>query len=117
MHGSSSLIFAAASMFSWGVSLVVSLTFIVVIATVVRRYRPDAAPILIGALVFELLITVYAAGASVILARITSTSMGIEGYAQAQAISTSVIALLHASARALLLWGIVRLARPADVIT
>jgi len=104
-------------MFSWGVSVVVLLTFIVVIATVVRRYRPDAAPILIGALVFELLITAYGACAPAILARITITSLGIEGYARAQAISTFTIALLHASARALLLWGIVRLARPADVLT
>jgi hypothetical protein len=103
-------------MFSWGVSLVVSLTFIVVFATVLRRYRPDAAPLLLGAVVFELLITLYAAGASMVLARLTSTSMGIEGYAQAQAISSCFVALLHASARALLLWGILRLARPMETI-
>jgi hypothetical protein len=101
-------------MFSWGVSLVVSLTFIIVFATVVRQYRPDVAPLLIGAVVFELLISLCAAGASVMLTRIISTSMGVEGYAQAQAISTSIVALAHASARALLLWGIVRLARPAE---
>jgi len=107
-------LFAAGNLFSWSSSLVVSLTFMVVIATVVRRHRPDVAPLLLGATIFELLTTVCGFGVSMLLLRFLSPTVGMGVYGPAQALNTTVTALLHAGARGLLLWGIVRLARPAD---
>lgn len=113
MTSSLSFIFAAAGMLSWVMGLGVSLIFIVVIATIVRRYRPDAVPLLLAAMVLELLIAVCGGGISMFLPSFVGASMGMKVYAQVQALNTSVVALLHAGARGLLLWGIVRLARPA----
>ena len=111
MSASSSLLIGAASVFSVLVNLAVLGVFVVVILTVVRRHRPDAAPILVGAIAFELLLTCLSYVVSMMLPRFAMVG-GVAGYAQAQAVNVFVFTLAHVAARGLLLWGIVRLARP-----
>jgi len=105
---SSAAMIGLSSALSWGLGLIVTLALIAVIATVVRKHRPDAAPILLGAVIFELLISIGSYAMSVTMSRILGTS----GYVEAQALNTLVAGIGHAGARTLLLWGIVRLAQP-----
>jgi hypothetical protein len=63
-----------ASVISWSVSLLVLIAFLVVIVTVVRRHRPDATPILLGAISFEFLISLAAYAAQLALPRFLSVS-------------------------------------------
>lgn len=114
MTAESSLLFGLSAAMSWFFGLAVQITFLVVIASVVRRNRPDVAPILFGAVIFELLVTTCAYASSFVLARFVMGVAGMQGYARAQAISTMVFGGAHAAARALLIWGIVRLARPVS---
>src|ERR1700742_1573338 len=104
---SSTLMISLAGAFSWGLGTIVLLAFIVAIATVVRRHRPDAAPLLLGAMLFELLITLTSYATTIVLPRLTSVSSGggYPSYIEAQAASTVVFSVAHAASRALLLWG------------
>jgi hypothetical protein len=113
MSASLGFLFAAGNFFSWGASLVVSLIFIVVIGTIVRSHRPDVAPLLLWAAICELLVNVGSLGVSMLLLRFLTPTFGMKIYAETQALNATLTALLHAGARGLLLWGIVRLARPA----
>jgi hypothetical protein len=94
----------------------VLIAFIVAIATVVRRHRPDAAPILLGAMIFEFFISSAAYATSLVLPRLVSmgASAGYGNYIEAQALSTVLFSVAHATARACLLWGIIRLAQPLN---
>jgi len=104
-----------ASLISWGVGLLLLLAFFVAIATVVRRHRPDAAPILLGAISFECLISLAAYATQVALPRFFSMSGPSGGsYMEAYALSNVIFSVAHAAARAILLWGIIRLAEPAN---
>jgi len=99
-----------ASALSWGLGLIVTLALIAAIAIVVRKHRPDAAPILLGAVIFELLVSIGSYAVSLTLSRM----IGAGGYLEAQAVNTAVAGIAHAGARTLLLWGIIRLAQPAS---
>jgi hypothetical protein len=105
-----------ASVMSWGIGAVVMIAFVVAIAIVVRRHRPDAAPILLGATIFELLISVAGYVTTMALPRLMSVSMspGYSSYMEAQALSTVIFSVAHATARVCLLWGILRLAQPVN---
>src|SRR4051812_13634686 len=113
---SGSVMLSVAGVISWGVGLLVLVAFIIVIATVVRRQRPDVSPILLGAMVFELLISLVAYGAQLALPRLLSVSgaSGSGGYMEAFALSNVIFSVAHAAARVFLLWGIVRLAQPPN---
>ena len=103
-----------ASAISTCVEALVLVAFLVAIATAVRRYRPDAVPILLGATIFELSISVVAYLARVVLPRFfLGGGSGTDSVMEAYAISGVVFSVAHAAARLLLLWGIVRLAQPA----
>ncbi len=110
MTATSSLFLGAASLFSWFLSVCVLLAFVTVILTVVRSQRPDAVPLLLGAILFEIMITLCSFAVTVVLPRL----VGMTAYAGAQSLNTVIVAIAHAAARALLLWGIIRLARPAS---
>jgi hypothetical protein len=101
-------------MISWGIGVLVLIAFIVAIATVVRRHRPDAAPILLGALIFEALISLVTYVTQAALPRFTSMSglAGSGSFMEAYALSSVIFGVAHAAARLFLLWGIVRLAQP-----
>ena len=103
-----------AGVVSWSVSSSVLIAFIVVIAIVVRRHRPDVAPILLGAMIFELLISAVSYVTQLVLPRFMSVSgaSGSGGYMEAYVLSTLLFSVAHAAARLFLLWGIVRLAQP-----
>jgi len=96
------------------VNLGVLVSFIAVILTVVRRQRPDAVPLLVGAMIAELLLTGASYAVSMVLPRFAIAGGGMSDYAMMQAINTLIFSLAHAAARGLLLWGIVRLARPPE---
>jgi hypothetical protein len=99
-----------------GIGVLLPVAFIVVIATVVRGHRPDAAPILLGAMIFECLISVVSYAALFALPDLVSVSApsasGRSSFTEAYALSNLVFGLAHAMASSLLLWGIVRLAQP-----
>jgi len=114
MFASSTVFIAMASGISLLINLGVLIAFLVVVLTVVRRERPDAVALLLGALVSELLLTCLSYAVSLILPQLIGAMGGVAGYAQAQAVNILVFALAHAAARGLLLWGVVRLARPAE---
>jgi hypothetical protein len=116
MTASASVFLGVASLFSWGIGLAVLVAFIIAIATVVRRHRPDALPILFGAVIFEILITLCSFVATIVLPRFATPALGMAGYAETQAINTVVFAVAHAAARSLLLWGVIRLAQPAPAM-
>jgi hypothetical protein len=103
-----------AGVISLGVGLLVLIAFIAVIATVVRRHRPDTAPILLGAVAFECVISLAAYAAQIALPRFFSVSASSGGYMEAYALSNVIFSVAHAAARAFLLWGIVRLAEPPN---
>ena len=104
-----------AGVISWSVSSSVLIAFIVVIALVVRRHRPDVAPILLGAMIFELLISALSYATQLVLPRFMSVSGGSGGgFMQAYALSSLLFSVAHAAARLFLLWGIVRLAQPPN---
>jgi hypothetical protein len=105
----------AASVISGGVGLLVMIAFVVVIATSVRRHRPDVTPILLGAIGFECVIALASNLTPLVLARFTSVSGPSGGsYMEAYALSTLIFSIARAAARACLLWGIVRLAEPPN---
>jgi len=105
-----------ASAISWGVGVLVLIAFIAAIATVVRRHRPDATPILLGAMIFEALISLVAYLTQLALPRFLSVTgpSGSGSYMEAYALSSVTFSVAHAAARLLLLWGIVRLAQPPN---
>lgn len=98
-----------ASGLSWGLGLIVTLALIAVIATVVRKHRPDVAPILLGAVIFELLVSLGSYAVTLTMSRIVGAS-----FIEAQAVNTAISGIAHAGARTLLLWGIIRLAQPMN---
>lgn len=107
---SASGMLGVAGLVSWGLGVLVLVAFIVVIATVVRRHRPDATPILLGALIFEVLISLVTYLVQAALPRFMGVSDG--SLMEAYALSNVIFSVAHAAARACLLWGIVRLAQP-----
>jgi len=110
-----STLVGVASVISGGVGLLVLIAFFAVIVTVVRRHRPDVAPILLGAISFECLISLAASLTPMALARFLSVSGPSGGsYMEAYALSSMIFSVAHAAARGFLLWGIVRLAEPAN---
>ena len=110
-----STIVGVASVISWGVGVLLLIAFLLTIVTVVRRHRPDAAPILLGAIVFESLVSFSASVTQIALPRIVSVSGPSGGsYMEAYALSNLVFSVAHAAARGCLLWGIVRLAEPLN---
>jgi hypothetical protein len=113
MTDTSHLFLGAAGVFSWFVGMLVLLAFVIAILTVVRSQRPDVVPILLGATLFEIMITVCSFAMSAVLPRL----VGVTSYAEAQGLNIVVFAAAHAAARTLLLWGIMRLARPASALS
>lgn len=111
-----------AGVITFGVGLVLLIAFLVAIATVVRRNRPDVAPILLGAVIFECLISIASYAMQVVLPRFggwvfslgssSAGSSGTSSYVEAYVLSNTIFSVAHAMARACLLWGIVRLAEP-----
>jgi len=79
-----------ASAISWGVGVLVLIAFIAAIATVVRRHRPDATPILLGAMIFEALISLVAYLTQLALPRFLSVTgpSGSGSYMEAYALSS-----------------------------
>jgi hypothetical protein len=114
MTGSTALFMGAASAFSLLLNLGMLVAFLVVVLTLVRRHRPDAVALLVGALVLEFFLTCLSYAASLILPQVAGWLGGVARYAEVQTLNVFVFALAHAATRGLLLWGIVRLARPAD---
>lgn len=111
MSPSASLV--VSSVLGIGINFAVLVAFIVVVLTVVRQHRPDAVPLLLGALGFEALLTAASFASSVLLTRLVMPG-GMDGVAAAQSLNTLLFSLAHAGARCLLIWGIVRLARPLE---
>jgi hypothetical protein len=110
---SSELLWGAANLVSAFVNLSVLVLFIVVTMTVVRRWRPDAVSLILGAVIFELLLTCASLLLSSVMSQLIARS-GVAGFRETQAMSGVIFALGHAAARLLLLWGIARLARPVS---
>jgi hypothetical protein len=106
MSGASALTVGIATAASAGLNLLLLLVFAVVAATIVRRRRPDAAAILLAGLALELFIVLGSFTAQFLLSRLA----GAGSYAEVHASTTVVVALGHAASRALLIWGVVRLA-------
>jgi len=106
-------IVGVAGVISWAVGMLVLIAFIVAIATAVRRHRPDAAPILLGAVSFECVISLLSYATQVALPRLLSVS-GSGSYMEAFALSNVLFSVAHAAARLCLLWGVVRLAQPVN---
>jgi len=106
---STALILGIAGATSWGLSLLLTFVFILVVATVVRRHRPDVAPVLLLALGLDFLFTVLSFAAQLLIPRLLGD---VSLYAEVQAVNTLVTALVHAGTRGLLIWSVVRLASP-----
>lgn len=106
MSGSSALVVGIAGAASAGLNLLLLLAFALVAATIVRRRRPDAAAILLAGLGLELFIVLGSFTAQFLLTRL----VGVASYAEVYAPTTIVVALGHAASRALLIWGVARLA-------
>ena len=115
---SSNTLLTLAGFVSSSIGVLLPLAFIVVIATVVRRHRPDVTPLLIGAMSFECLISVVSYATMFALPHVVSlsapSSAGRSSYTEAYALSNVIFSVAHAMARILLLWGIVRLAQPPN---
>jgi hypothetical protein len=111
MSGESGMVYMLAGAASLGVSFLVQLVFIIVVATLVRRHRPDVSPILLLALGVEALVSLGTYAAQVLVPRLLLPDA--THYAQALALLGLMGALGHAIGRGLLLWGVVRLATPA----
>ena len=111
---SSNLIMGLAGTISWGISALVMIAFIVAIAITVRKHRPDAAPLLLGATIVEFLISLAGLAASYLIPRLVTMggTSGYDRYVGAQALSSVTFSVAHAAARILLLWGLLRLAQP-----
>ena len=106
----STLIFGIAGAATWGLNLLVLCVFIGVVATVVRRHRPDVAPILLLALGLDFGFSVVSYAAQMLLPRLLLGD--VTRYVQAQAVSSVVTGLAHAATRGLVIWSVVRLASP-----
>jgi hypothetical protein len=106
----STLIFGISGVVAWGLNLAVPLVFIGVAATVVRRHRPDVAPVLLLALVLDFVFSMASYAALVLLPRFLLGDM--TRYAEAQALNNLVSALAHVMTRGLLIWSVVQLASP-----
>lgn len=116
MSGSSTLFLGIAGALAWGVGLLVELVFIVVVVVLVRPRRPDAAAILLLGLGLELLFSLASIATQLLLPRlIMGSGADMKTYAEAQGLSTLAASLGHAVARALLIWGVVRLASEKPV--
>ena len=107
------LIFGIASAASWGLSLLLTFVFILVAATVVRRHRPDVAPVLLLALGLDFLFTLVSFFAQLLIPRLLGD---VTRYAEVQAVNTLVTALVHAGTRGLVIWSVVRLASPTHEV-
>jgi len=95
---------------AWSLTLLALVVFILVVATVVRKHRPDAAPILLLALSLELLLTLASVATQLVLPRLMLATGDMTRYFEVQAITTVTVGLSHLASRALLIWGVVRLA-------
>jgi hypothetical protein len=104
----STLFLGIAGAASWGLNLVMLSVFIGVVATVVRRHRPDVAPILLLALGLDFAFSILSYAAQVLLPRVLLGDP--TSYVEAQAVNTIVTSLAHAGTRGLLIWSVVRLA-------
>ncbi|HYQ01203.1 MAG TPA: hypothetical protein VER96_21175 [Polyangiaceae bacterium] len=115
---SSNTLLTLAGFISSGIGVLLPLAFIAVIATVVRRHRPDVTPLLLGAMSFECLISVVSYVTMFALPHVLTVSApsiaGRSSYTEAYALSNVIFSVGHAAARILLLWGIVRLAQPPN---
>ncbi len=80
------------------------------IAVVLRRL--DAAPILLGALGFEVPLTGAAFASSLVLTRFIPAD--VEGFARARGVNRLVFVVRHAGARGLCTWVNLQLARPCE---
>jgi hypothetical protein len=98
----------------YGAGLFVSVAFIivwiVVLATVVRKNRPDALPVLGASVGVSALATGFSVAVAV-AARFVTPS-GAEAYMIFYAATSAGSTLLHAAASALLIAGVVKLSKP-----
>ena len=106
----SNLMYGIAGVASVGLNLLLLFVFFVITVTVVRRYRPDVAPILLLAIGLDFIFGVASFAAQLALPRLLAGDMS--RYAEAQALNTLVTAFAHAGTRGLLIWSVVRLAAP-----
>jgi len=100
---------------SWSLTLLMLFVFLLVVAFVVRPRQPEAATILLLGLGLELVCAIGSMVAQFLLPRLLASGGDMTTYAQAYAINTIVVALGHGAGRALLIWGVVRLAKPANI--
>jgi hypothetical protein len=94
--------------FSSLATLVVEIVFIVVVATLVRRERPDTWALLAGSFACDLVALVVGTGGSVATTMLFQSSGGLYAVAAINLFAS----ILRVVARALVILGIVRLARP-----
>ena len=109
----SSVLLACASAGATLTSVATLVVFLVLALTVVRRERPDAAPLLAYAVALEIVVAFAGFASSVLIPIVLNTTKSSRSYPQAQAINTVVFAVLRTAAQVMLICGVVRLTRPA----
>lgn len=98
--------------FSWLVSLACEITLIVVVATVVRRHRPDAYGGLLGWAVASLVWSLVHQGLVTVAPMLLARDRGTEGLLSVHAGITVLGAIVHVVLFAVLLRALVKLAQP-----
>ena len=104
------LLLTASGAFSGLVSLLLEIALLVVALGPVQKHRPEASMLLAGAAGLNLLGTLVYYPASMLIGRLFASG----GYGAGYALLSLVTALLHGTSGALLLFGILRLAVPAN---
>lgn len=98
---------------SWVVSIACQIALIVVVATVVRRHRPDAWTALLAWIITSAVTMVVTPVLHTVLTLVIARSAGgIEGIYKSQVIAQAVLVPLHIAVVVLLVRGLVRIAQP-----
>jgi hypothetical protein len=114
MSATSGMVAVLAGVVSIGVTSLLQLLFIIVVATVVRRHRPDVSPILLLGLSLEVLVSLGTYAAQILVPRLFMSDP--THYAETFALIGVSGAAGHAIGRGLLIWGTARLASPPAVV-
>ena len=95
------------------VSIACQIALIVVVATVVRRHRPDAWTALLAWIITSAVTMVVTPVLHTVLTLVVARSAGgIEGIYKSQVIAQAVLVPLHIAVVVLLVRGLVRIAQP-----
>lgn len=107
---STTLLWGIAGAFNTLLAAGLQLALLIVALTVVQQRRPDAAALFLASSAIDLIATVLAFPIPMLLSRY----VGIAQYAEAQAVSTAVFAVIHSVAKLFLIFGVVKLTRPQE---